>query len=158
MYRLGILHTDMLREKIFHLGVMVADVPGNLCHVLELILAVRTLLPVVSQQFKQPGLVVTVGVVTVETFLPLQIILSTQAALLLGPVLFLLFLLVILVILLLLFLLFLLFLLVIFVFIVIIVIIIILLVLVLVLPLSGLGFFTSTISLDLIFSRRTEVS
>ena len=70
----------MLREEIFHLGVMVADVPGNLSHELELILAVWTLLPVLSQQFCQLGLVVTVGVVTVETFPPLQIFLSTQTA------------------------------------------------------------------------------
>ena len=62
-----------------------ADVTGDLSHVLELELAVWTLLPVLSQQFNQLGLVVTVGVVTVETFPPLQILLSTQAAPLLSP-------------------------------------------------------------------------
>ena len=61
-----------------------ADVTGDLSHVLELELAVWTLLPVLSQQFHQLGLVVTVGVVTVETFPPLQILLSTQAAPLLS--------------------------------------------------------------------------
>ena len=74
------LHMEMLREEILHLGVMIADVPGNLCHVLEPILAVGTLLPVPAQQFCQLGLVVTIGVVTVETFPPLQTFLSTQAA------------------------------------------------------------------------------
>ena len=70
----------MFREEIFHLGVMVADVPGDLSHELELMLTERTFLLVLAQQFKQPGLVVLVGVVTVETFLPLQTTLSTQAA------------------------------------------------------------------------------
>ena len=73
---------EMSREEILHLGVMISDVAGDLSHVLELVLAVRTLLPVLSQQIHQLGLVVTVGVVTVETFPPLQTSLSTQTALL----------------------------------------------------------------------------
>ena len=75
-----LLGTEMLREEIFHLGVMIADVGGYLSHELELILAVWTLLSILSQQLHQLGLVVTVGIVTVETFPPLQISLSTQAA------------------------------------------------------------------------------
>ena len=65
---------------LFHLGVMIADVGGYPSHELELILAVWTLLSILSQQLHQLGLVVTVGIVTVETFPPLQISLSTQAA------------------------------------------------------------------------------
>ena len=71
---------EMLREELFHLGVMIADVPGNLSHELKLILAEGTLPLVLSQQVKQPGLVVTVGVVAVETLPPLQTSLSTHPA------------------------------------------------------------------------------
>ena len=75
-----LLGTEMLREEIFHLGVMIADVGRYPSHELELILAVWTLLSILSQQLHQLGLVVMVGIVTVETFPPLQISLSTQAA------------------------------------------------------------------------------
>ena len=47
----------MLREEIFHLGVMIADVGRYPSHELELILAVWTLLSILSQQLHQLGLV-----------------------------------------------------------------------------------------------------
>ena len=39
---------EMSREEIFNLGVMISDVAGDLSPVLELVLAVWTLLPVLS--------------------------------------------------------------------------------------------------------------